>query len=142
MFNTKFPIYGLMITIAIISGLIVVYKNAKKQKYKQEEIVGLLIYIALGTIFGAKYFTFIINYEKYGGIFDFSKIGLSSYGAIIGIIILVLLFSKQFKKSFSELLIIILPAIPLMYGIGKIGCFLTGCCYGIEYNKIFNVVYN
>jgi phosphatidylglycerol:prolipoprotein diacylglycerol transferase len=29
-----------------------------------------------------------------------------------------------------------------MYSIGKIGCFLAGCCYGIYYNGPFNVVYN
>ena len=29
-----------------------------------------------------------------------------------------------------------------MYAIGKIGCFLVGCCYGIKYSGIFSVVYN
>lgn len=28
-----------------------------------------------------------------------------------------------------------------MYAIGKIGCFLVGCCHGIEYSKIGSVVY-
>ena len=32
-------------------------------------------------------------------------------------------------------------SLPLIYSIGKIGCFLTGCCYGIEYNGIFSVTY-
>lgn len=34
-----------------------------------------------------------------------------------------------------------MPSIPLMYAIGKIGCFITGCCYGIEYNGIGNIIY-
>jgi phosphatidylglycerol:prolipoprotein diacylglycerol transferase len=28
-----------------------------------------------------------------------------------------------------------------MYAIGKIGCFVVGCCYGIEYNGLGNIVY-
>lgn len=35
-----------------------------------------------------------------------------------------------------------LPSILLMYAIGKLGCFFVGCCHGIKYNGIFNVVYN
>lgn len=34
-----------------------------------------------------------------------------------------------------------MPSIPLMYAIGKIGCFLVGYCHGIEYNGIFSVTY-
>ena len=32
-------------------------------------------------------------------------------------------------------------SIPLIYSIGKIACFLTGCCYGIEYNGPFSIRY-
>ena len=101
----------------------------------------LLLYVFLGIIFGAKYFTYFTNYSKYKDGFRFMEVGFSSYGAVIGSILMLLLFSKQFKKSIKDLLCSILPAIPLMYGIGKIGCFLAGCCYGIEYSGLFNVVY-
>lgn len=142
MFNTKIPLYGILIVIALISGLVVIYINAKNLKYKNEEIISLLAYIILGAVLGAKYYTFFANFNKYYGIFNFKKIGLSSYGAVIGIILLLLVFSKQFKKSITEMMNIVVPALPLMYGIGKIGCFLAGCCHGIEYSGIFKVTYN
>ena len=28
-----------------------------------------------------------------------------------------------------------------MYSIGKLGCFLVGCCYGIEYNGFGKIMY-
>lgn len=141
MFNTKIPLYGIFIIISIFSGLLVVYKNAKHFNLRTEEIIGLLLYIGLGSIFGAKYFTFLVNIKKYNGTFSFEEVGLSSYGAVIGIIILLLLYSKQYKKRFKDLIYIVLPSIPLMYAIGKIGCFLAGCCYGIEYNGPFSISY-
>ena len=142
MINTNIPLYGIFIIIAILSGLLIVFKNTKHLNFKNEEIIGLLTYIGLGAIFGAKYFTFFTNPQKFNGIFEFTKVGLSSYGAVIGIIILLFLFSKQYKKSFKNLIYILLPSIPLMYGIGKIGCFLAGCCYGIEYNGALSISYN
>jgi prolipoprotein diacylglyceryltransferase len=30
---------------------------------------------------------------------------------------------------------------PLMYGLSKIACFVSGCCYGIRYRGPFNVIY-
>jgi phosphatidylglycerol:prolipoprotein diacylglycerol transferase len=142
MINTKVPLYGIFILISLISGLIVIYNNSKSLNYRKEQIIGLLIYILLGAIFGAKYFTYFTNFKKYNGNFDFKYVGLSSYGAVIGIFILLLVYSKQYKKNIKDLIYIIIPSISLMYSIGKIGCFLAGCCYGIYYDGPLNVIYN
>ena len=142
MFDTKISVYGIFIIVSVLSGLYVFYKNAKILNLKKDKLTALMIYIILGLIFGAKYFTFFASPLKNYKNFDFIKIGFSSYGAIIGIILLLFLFSKQYKISFRDLIYVMLPSIPLMYGIGKIGCFLVGCCYGIEYEGPFSVTYN
>ena len=141
MINTKIPLYGILVVSGILSGLYIMYKNVKTLNYKKEENYGLILYILLGTLFGAKYFTLLTNFNKFKDNIDFKKIGLSSYGAIIGILILLIIFSKQYKKNFKDLINNILPAIPLMYGISKIGCFLAGCCYGIKYNGPLSITY-
>ena len=41
----------------------------------------------------------------------------------------------------SYILSLFIKPIPLMYAVGKIGCFLVGCCYGIEYSGPFSIVY-
>lgn len=141
MINTKIPLYGILVVSGILSGLYIIYRNIKTLNYKKEENYGLILYILLGTLFGAKYFTLLTNFNKYKNNIDFNKIGLSSYGAAIGIIILLIIFAKQYKKNFKDLINNILPAIPLMYGISKIGCFLAGCCYGIKYNGPLSITY-
>lgn len=141
MINTKIPLYGILVVTGILSGLYIMYKNVKTLNYKKEENYGLILYILLGTLFGAKYFTLLTNFNKFKDNIDFKKIGLSSYGAIIGILILLIIFAKQYKKNFKDLINNILPAIPLMYGISKIGCFLAGCCYGIKYNGPLSITY-
>lgn len=34
-----------------------------------------------------------------------------------------------------------MPCLPIAHGFGRIGCYLTGCCYGIPYNGILSVNY-
>lgn len=141
MFNFNFPFYSVMILLALISNVLIVFKLSKKYEYESREIICLLLYELVGIIGGAKILTFLVNYKELNGQFNFITLGFSSYGAVIGALMFIILFVIQFKKSFKELLYIFLPPIPLMYAIGKIGCFLTGCCYGIEYNGILKVIY-
>ncbi len=142
MFNTKIPLYGVFILVAIVLGSIIIYKNTEKFDFNKDEKTALLLYVLLGSIFGAKYITYFANIQNYNEPFNFIKSGVSSYGAVIGIILIMVLYSKQYGKKFKDLIYIIISSIPLMYGIGKIGCFFAGCCYGIKYNGPLNVVYN
>lgn len=142
MFYTMIPLYGIFILFAVSAGLFVAYKNSKSLNLNKEGSIVLFVYILLGIVYGAKYFSFLSNYQKYDGVFDFWKVGLSSYGAVIGILLMLFIYSRQFKKKFIDLIYIFSSSIPLMYGIGKLGCFFAGCCYGMKYSGPFSVVYN
>lgn len=141
MFNLDFSLYAIIIIVSIIVGLIFIYFNSKEQDFTKEHLFYLFIYILVGIIVGAKYFDYFTNINKYKS-FNFYALGLSSYGAIIGIIIMIFIYSKQFKKSFFTVLHLIIQSVPLIYGISKLACFVAGCCYGIEYDGLFNVTYN
>jgi len=130
-----------MILLALLTNVIVVMLLYKKFEFSKDQIIGALVYENIGIIVGAKLLTFIQDYQLYGK-FDFYSLGLSSYGGIIGAIICLIIFSFQFKKPIKDMLFTFMPSVPLMYAIGKIGCFLIGCCYGIEYTGWGNVVYN
>lgn len=140
MINTKLSLYAIMILLSLLINIIIVIIIHKKFNFSSAEIIGALIYENIGIIFGAKILDYIQNYNQYDK-FDFSNLGLSSYGAIIGAILCLLIFSFQFKKPLKDMLFTFMPSIPLMYAIGKIGCFLAGCCHGIEYNGIGSIIY-
>lgn len=142
MINTNVPIYGIIILISITIGIIYIFLQNKKIENDKYLNMALVLYMLLGSVFGAKYFSYLSNPSRYNHEFNFFRIGLSSYGAVIGMIILLIVYSMQYKKKLKDLLYFIIPSIPLMYSIGKIGCFLAGCCYGIKYNGLFSVTYH
>lgn len=137
----KIPFYSIMLLLSLLSNVFVVYYIAKKIGFKKSEIISLLLYENVGIILGAKLFTFFQNYNQLNGKFDFLRLGLSAYGALIGAIVFLTIYCLQFKKTLKEILYIFMPSTPLMYAIGKIGCFLVGCCHGIKYNGFGSVVY-
>ncbi len=141
MINTSVHVYGIFIFLSIIVGIIITCKNSKSDINDKFEMICFIFYIILGTIFGAKYFTLLSNFGKYKN-YGFFEIGLSSYGAVIGLLVMIIIFSKQFKKNIENILYDVIPVVPIMYSIGKIGCFFVGCCYGVEYNGIFSITYN
>ena len=61
------------------------------------------------------------------------------YGGMIGAILTVKLYCKK-KKLSSSYLDVAAICFPLFHFFGRIGCFLGGCCYGIECNTAFAVI--
>lgn len=142
MFQTKIPLYGICILISFIFGLGVIFIHSKELKISLEYRFYLIFLAFFGGICGAKYYTYFTNLDQYQNHFNFFQIGFSSLGAVIGILIMMYFYSRMLKIKYEKMLEVVLPSIPLMYAIGKIGCFLAGCCYGIEYHGLFSIVYH
>lgn len=138
MIDTDLQIYSICIFMSFILNIIII---CLLNKNKDRLIYYMLIYENIGFIYGGKLFTYLTNLNKYDS-FDFLRIGFSSLGSLIGGILFLILFCIQFKRNIEETLNLFIKPIPFMYAIGKIGCFLVGCCYGIEYSGPFSVVYN
>lgn len=96
-------------------------------------IVGVFI----SAFIGAKVF-FLMS----SGMKEFSTLALSKsfwmgggfvfYGGLIGasLFMLFLIFSR---KVSADILYGVFPALCWAHGIGRVGCFLAGCCFGITY---------
>jgi len=54
------------------------------------------------------------------------------YGGLIGGVIAMLIFCKSYKIPILPIADLFAPALAVAHGFGRIGCFLGGCCYGIQ----------
>lgn len=55
------------------------------------------------------------------------------YGGLIGAVFVFFLYTKIKKLSFGDYSDIGAMSVPLFHFFGRIGCFLSGCCYGVEW---------
>ncbi len=65
--------------------------------------------------------------------------GFVFYGGLIGGIIFLLFYILFDKALISPMVSSILPALTLGHAVGRLGCFLAGCCYGKPTNLIWGV---
>lgn len=130
--------YRAMALIAFFAYFNISCKACSKQEYNSSEILSLIVFELLGIIIGAKIFSYISNYPNTK---SFMEAGMSAYGALIGTIVMIGFYEFIYRKDIFEILRIILVPVPLVYAIGKIGCMLTGCCYGMNYSGFLHINY-
>lgn len=145
LFGLKLYMYGLMMSIGIISGVLLLMKRSKKAGYNDDHIFNMCMIAVIGGVIGAKLFFIITDLSEISRdpsiiIKDFGN-GFVFYGAIIGGVIAAYIYSRTKKWDFLEVFDLAVPSIPLAQAFGRIGCFMAGCCYGRETNTNLYVVF-
>ncbi|MBQ8131649.1 MAG: prolipoprotein diacylglyceryl transferase [Bacilli bacterium] len=132
----NFPIYGIIIILSVLIGMLYVYFSLKKENYTDKNIrLYFFLYITFSFVLG-KLFTQITNPNTK----NFFEAGLSAYGGLVGVLLAAYTFEKILPTD-NKIIKYSIISLPLIYGLTKIACFIVGCCYGIPYNGIFSVTY-
>lgn len=144
--------YAIMSFIAIvISALMAVFYFSKFYNINKEDVFYAFLFALIGCFLGAKLLYIFINLPiliqyilagKFSDIYlSLIRGGLVFYGGLFGTIFGLWIYAKTFNISFKTLFFIAVPVIPLFHSIARIGCFLAGCCYGIEYHGFGSVIF-
>ena len=68
--------------------------------------------------------------------------GLTAYGAILGAALGIWIYSRFSKLNFGYFADLVAPAVIVAQAvIGRIGCTINGCCYGVETSLPWGIVY-
>lgn len=125
-------VYSSMLILSIIVNIVLAILISNKFKYKTYEKVSMIMIDTVGIMLGGLIYTKIVS----------NGVGFSSLGGVLGGLLFLFIYSLIIKKDYKYMLILFMPSIPLMYAIGKIGCFVAGCCFGIPYDGLLHVTYN
>ena len=118
-----------------------------------QDIFFMLLYAFIGAIIGAKLLYLITSVPVYWvpqlSFADNIKYwvsliaggGLVFYGGLIGALLGALRYVLHFRTPVSAMLDLGFAGVPLFHAFGRIGCFLAGCCYGVEYHGAFAVTF-
>ncbi len=143
--NVKVFSYGAMVALGVLVATFLVYRHALKRQLDAEQIVDLIFWIVVWGLIGGRILYVLINPEIYltapWEIIKINKGGLVFHGSLIAAIIAAFVFIKKSKQPLLETLDIIFVYVPLAHAIGRMGCFLNGCCSGKPTQAFLGVIF-
>lgn len=147
-FNKTVTSYAIMTSIGILVCLYYCIRVGKKQKIDDNILISIALIGALGAFIGMHLLYGLVNInlikivikniDKIDSFSTFINViklifgGGVFYGGLFGGLLAAFIYCKKKKLDYKYYASILTPAIPLFHFFGRIGCFLSGCCYGIE----------
>jgi phosphatidylglycerol:prolipoprotein diacylglycerol transferase len=135
--------YGIMVVLAVVAVIVIALREAKRVGLAADHIYSVGLWAIIAGIIVSRLFHIIDKWDYYMAhpeqIIRFE--GLAIYGAVIGALLAVLIYCWVKKLSFWLIGDIIAPGAILGQAIGRIGCTINGCCYGLPTSLPWGVVY-
>lgn len=147
--NFNIPTYGSLFLIGFIIAIFIGRHIGPSMGIGKDDAFYGMLYCAIGILIGSKVmyfvsklpnvitnFSAVIKWAKtdFGGLMGYLFGGLVFYGGLIGAVIGIYRYCYHFRVSFKAFVNVYAPLIPLIHAFGRVGCFLAGCCYGMEYH--------
>lgn len=143
-FGKEFSMYAIMAIIGLLTAGFVFCRQIKKNGGDESDATLFILPIGLGMLIGGSLLYAITNitlfslfsevnclkdfFEVFGTVFG----GSVFYGGLFGAILFGIAYIKIFKLPKELYTDSSALFAPLFHGFARIGCFLGGCCYGIE----------
>jgi len=126
--------YGFLMAVGVGLGMWFLYAQARKQGLDAPKLLDATFYTIIVSLIGAKLILFIGSFSYYTTypreLFSLARSGgVFQGGLTFGVVFALWYFHKK-KIPTWQVADILVPALALGHGFGRIGCFAAGCCYG------------
>jgi len=132
--NFSVKSYWAFMALGFIIGGIVIYWQAKEKNFDSHKAKYLILATIISGFVGSRLGYVLLNFSSYQKdllkILQFWKGGFSWQGGFIAAFLIVLLILRNGKEKIGKWLDVIMLGMLLGHSVGRIGCFLNGCCYG------------
>ena len=143
-----FHTYGLMTAIGIIAAYLMMERRAKQKHFTEAErgkTLGLILFCLIFGYVGSKLLyvlTILPQLMQDPSVFLQSLTGgWVVFGGLLGGIFGAWLFCRLQKLPAGKYFDLAFPAVALAQAFGRVGCFFAGCCYGVETDSAFSIVF-
>lgn len=149
LFGKELSPYSLMALAGILVVLFFTQRQAIKQQLDEIHMLYMLLLSFVGVLAGGHILYGITNMELIvhtlqnlqeidsikAFIYRIATIfgGSVFYGGLIGAVLIGYLYLWRNHLPIGPYSDVAAPAIPLFHFFGRLGCFLSGCCYGIQW---------
>ena len=126
--------YGLLLALAYLLGLRMALVRARHRGLDSTRVMDLGIWIIISALIGAKLMLLIVDWDYFSRnpreLLSLAQSGGVFYGGLILALIVALWYMWRHQMSVWATCDVFAPGIALGHVIGRVGCFLAGCCYG------------
>lgn len=131
------PSYALMALIGGIAGVCYSYFNSHKEGILFTDLLRAVLVGGVGLFLGSKILFAITqipwliqHFSVENLLLLIPRSGFVFYGGLFGFIFALCILYRKRPEYKEKMFQLIVPAFPLFHMFGRIGCFMSGCCYG------------
>lgn len=131
------PAYGILVALGFLAGIWLTVRLARQIGLNQDAVVNLGVYCALAGMLGAKILMIVLDPDLRAHPLEiFTLATLQSagifYGGFIAALLTAFFVMRHQKLPVLSTADVFAPGVALGHGIGRLGCFAAGCCWGRE----------
>jgi Prolipoprotein diacylglyceryltransferase len=131
--------YGLMFALGILAGVWLTIHLAKRRDEDADFIFNMAIYVVVFGFLGSKLLHLLtvlpeLIQDPWGTLKSSITQGFVVYGSSIAGILTIIFYCRKHKKDMWKYTDLAMPGLALGQAIGRVGCLLAGCCYGMHYD--------
>lgn len=138
--------YGAALALAFLAVAFLVRRKAFALGGNGDDALDLCVWLIVFGLIGGRLLFILLNLDYYReNPLDTLKLwqgGLVWYGGLIAAILTAVIFLSAKKMPILKTCDLMAPYAALGQSIGRIGCFLNGCCYGKAAPAKFGVTFN
>ena len=125
--------YGFMLALSFFIGIVLAGRRAERRDVSREIIQDLSIILIILAVVGSRTLYIVTHRDHYHSIIDIVALwegGATYYGGLLLALAGALVYLRRKGLSFLKVADICAPSIALGIFFTRIGCFLSGCCFG------------
>lgn len=131
----RVPSFGFFLALAFSVAYFWSLRNARRLHIEAKHVERLFLIILLSSVLGGRLFHVLFEEPSFywnhlSKIIAVWEGGFTLYGAMLGSLGAVWFYCKIQKISLGEVLDLVATSTLLSISIGRVGCFLAGCCWG------------
>ena len=126
--------YGFFLALGFLTAILVAGREAKRLGLPEGHFYDLCFYIILAAIVGSRLLFVIVDpvpfLQNPLRIFAVWEGGLVFHGGLIAALATAFFFMRRHQMPWRPTLDSLAVGMPLGVALGRIGCFMAGCCFG------------
>ncbi len=127
--------FGVMLALAFLAGTWIALKEARRRGLDESYLLNLVLVILVASIVGARGMYAVTHTAEFDGrplaVFAIWEGGLTLYGGLVLAILAGIAYCRWVGLPLWPVADTFAPAVALGMALGRVGCFLTGCCFGL-----------